>query len=290
MIDLSKNIHYDEVFLGQVQTCLSSLNIANNEQPCDDGVSGIISSYYNIHRKNLSIGFGSGDVLKRVIDLSEVDHLYVVEPTFRGAMTYACNKGITYIPLNYNNFNEISLLTFPKNGIIYIANPNGNNGHCFKKQDLLKIVERNKLTILDEAYIEFGGESLMANVSDKLIVLRTFSKSLGMPNIRCGFAVSSESNIKKLRKHDLIYNSTNLAYHILKEKIDQIPLIVDRMKQGKDFLQQNFSHIKSDGNYVLLDSKHADTFSKFCKFSTRGDYLRIALTNTRLLKECLQKF
>jgi len=86
MIDLSKNIHYDEIFLGQVQICLSSLNIANNEQPCDDGVVNIISNYYNINKQNLSIGFGSGDVLKRIIDLPEVDHLYVIEPTFRGAM------------------------------------------------------------------------------------------------------------------------------------------------------------------------------------------------------------
>lgn len=290
MIDLSKNIHYDEIFLGQIQICMGSLNLVSNEQPSDDGVRDIISSYYNINKKNVSIGFGSGDVLKRIIDLPEVDHLYVVEPTFRGAMTYAQNKGITYIPLNYTNFNKMPLSMFPVNGIIYIANPNGNNGHSFKKEDLLTIIKRNKLTILDEAYVEFGGESLMADVSDKLIVLRTFSKSLGLPGIRCGFAVSSESNIDKLKRHDLIYNSTNLAHRILKEKIDQIPLIVDRMKQGKVFIEQNFNHIKSDGNYVLLDSKYADTFSKFCKFSTRGDYLRIALTNTRLLKECLQKF
>jgi histidinol-phosphate aminotransferase len=290
MIDLSKNIHYDEIFLGQIQIQLGSLNLASNEQPSDDGVRGIISNYYNINKKNIAIGFGSGDVLKRIIDLPEVDHLYVIEPTFRGAMTYAQNKGIAYIPLNYTNFNEMPLSMFPVNGIVYIANPNGNNGHSFKKEDLLTIIKRNKLTILDEAYVEFGGESLMAEVSDKLIVLRTFSKSLGLPGIRCGFAVSSESNIDKLKRHDLIYNSTNLAYRILKERIDQIPLIVDRMKQGKVFLEQNFNHIKSDGNYVLLDSKYADTFSKFCKFSTRGDYLRIALTNTRLLKECLQKF
>ena len=290
MIDLAKNIHHDEIFLGQIRACLSVLNIDSNELPRDDGVRDIISSYYNIKKKNLSIGFGSGDVLKRIIDLPEIDHLYVLEPTFRGAMVYARNKGISYRPLHYTTFNEIQISAFPANGIIYIANPNGNNGHSFKKEDLLAIIKRSKLTILDEAYIEFGGESLMADVSDKLIVLRTFSKSLGMPNIRCGFAVSSESNIDKLRKHDLLYNSTSLAYHILKDKIDQIPLIVDRMKQGKDFLQQNFNHIKSDGNYVLLDSKYADTFSKFCKFSTRSDYLRIALTNTRLLKECLLKF
>ena len=238
-------------------------------------------------RKILSIGFGSGDVLKRIISLPEVDHLYVLEPTFRGAMVYARNKGISYRPLHYTNFNELQLSIFPANSIIYIANPNGNNGHSFKKEDLLEIIRRSKLTILDEAYIEFGGESLITDISDKLIVLRTFSKSLGLPNIRCGFAVSSESNIDKLKRHDLLYNSTNLAYHILKEKIDQIPVIVDRMKHGKYFLENNFDHIKSDGNYVLLADKYKDVFNKLCKFSTRGDFLRIALTNTRLLREWL---
>ena len=287
MIDLSRNIHYDEIFLGQIQACLGNLDIDSNEQVSDDNVINIISSYYNIDKKHLSIGFGSGDVLKRIIDLPEVDHLYVLEPTFRGAMVYARNKGISYRPLHYTNFNEIQLSLFPANSIIYIANPNGNNGHSFKKEDLLEIIRRSKLTILDEAYIEFGGESLITDICDKLIVLRTFSKSLGLPNIRCGFAVSSESNINKLKRHDLLYNSTNLAYHILKEKIDQIPVIVDRMKHGKYFLENNFDHIKSDGNYVLLADKYKDVFSKFCKFSTRGDYLRIALTNTRLLREWL---
>ena len=287
MIDLSKNIHYDEIFLGQVRACLVDLDIDSNEQPSDDSIIDIISNYYNINKKNLSIGFGSGDVLKRIISLPEVNHLYVVEPTFRGAMVYARNKGISYRPLHYTNFNEIQLSTLPANGIIYIANPNGNNGHSFKKEDLLEIIRRSRLTILDEAYIEFGGESLITDISDKLIVLRTFSKSLGLPNIRCGFAVSSESNINKLRRHDLLYNSTSLAYHLLKEKIDQIPVIVDRMKRGKDLLENNFDHIESNGNYVLLANKYKDTFSKFCKFSTRGDYLRIALTNTRLLREWL---
>jgi len=287
MIDLSKNIHYDEVFLSQIRARLDDFNIHSNEQPSDDGVMGIISNYYNIDKKNLLIGFGSGDVLKRIIDLPEVNHLYVVEPTFRGAMIYARNKGISYRPIRYTKFNDIQISTFPANGIIYIANPNGNNGHSFEKEDLHEVIRRSKLTILDEAYIEFGGDSLINDVSDKLIVLRTFSKSLGLPSIRCGFAVSSESNIKKLRRHDLIYNSTALAYHILKENIDQIPAIVNRMTCSKELLQSNFDHIKSNGNYVLLDSKYTDIFSKFCKFSTRGDYLRIALTNTRLLREWL---
>ena len=281
-LNLSKNVAYDKVLLGKLYQEKYSYT---NEYPQDHSVYDIISAYYTIDKKNIAIGFGSGDVLNRIIGNLDIDSLYVIEPTYHGAERFCKNHDVMYLPWRYSNFNQINLEDIPSRCNIYLANPNGNNGHCFDPNDLRKLIKRSNLVILDEAYIDYGSESLIDEVSSKLIILRTFSKSLGLPDIRCGFAIAPENYIKLIRKTELPYCSTGKTSEILRKYIHTIPQTVKRMVDARNFVESKFNCTLSKANYVLLNKKYESLFKDRAIISYRGNFLRVALTN----KEFFQK-
>ena len=281
-INLSKNVTYDKILIGKLY---QEKYFFNNEYPQDDKVYDLISSYYSIDKKFIAIGYGSADVLNRIIGNLSLDDLFVIEPTFHGAERFCRYHNVMYIPWKYKNFNQIDIEDIPSNCNIYIANPNGNNGHAFSLDSLKKLLKRSKLLIIDEAYIDYGGESIIKERASNLIVLRTFSKSLGLPDIRCGFAVASENNINLIRSTELPYCSTGRTEKILKKYINQIPDTVERMIDARNFVESKFECIKSKGNYVLLNKKYESLFKDKAIISYRDKFLRIALTNKEFFEK-----
>lgn len=98
---------------------------------------------------------------------------------------------------------------------VFIANPNAPTG-VFLPLDKIKTLleqDRSRLVVVDEAYIDFGGESAVRLVEhyDNLLVIKTFSKSRSLAGARLGYAVGSESIIADINRIRFSFNSYNVG-------------------------------------------------------------------------------
>lgn len=97
---------------------------------------------------------------------------------------------------------------------VILVNPNAPTGLCLPINEVEKIVAANKdrIVLVDEAYVDYGGESCLPLVKkyDNLLVVRTFSKSRNLAGGRIGYAVGDPTLIGDMNTLKAVINPYNL--------------------------------------------------------------------------------
>ena len=173
-----------------------------------------IAGYHGIKSSQVFVGVGSDDVLAMAFMTFFNSEKSILFPdiTYSFYDVWAELFGIPYErPALDDSFNINAEDYYKENGGVVIANPNAPTGIARPISFIEDILKHNQdvVVIVDEAYVDFGGESALPLIDsyDNLLVVRTFSKSRSMAGLRIGYAMGSEKLIKYMSDVKFSYNS-----------------------------------------------------------------------------------
>jgi histidinol dehydrogenase len=117
---------------------------------------------------------------------------------------------------------EAAVRAEPRAKILFVCSPNNPDGSVVPDETLRRLVALPVLVVLDEAYIEFSGDSRIewTREYDNLAVLRTFSKWAGLAGLRAGFGVFPGSLMNRMMTMKLPYNVNAAAYQAAMASLD----------------------------------------------------------------------
>ncbi len=151
----------------------------------------------------------------------------------------------------------------PRTRLVAIANPNNPTGAVARESDLLAIAERasHAAVLVDEAYFDFYGRSVIAEVSrrENVFVARTFSKAYGMAGLRVGVLIGPEAQMGYVRRIASPYNVNGVALACVQAAIEDrgyVSAYVEAVRRGRARLQEELGALgiefwPSEANFVL---------------------------------------
>lgn len=196
------------------------------------------------------------------------DETLIAVPTFSMYEIYALATGATVCTVQSGaglEFPAAALLRAitPKTHLICIANPNNPTGAVATREQLLAIVHAapQAAVLIDEAYVHFGGESLLDQLgaNDNLFISRTFSKAYGLAGFRLGALMGSADQLKMLRRVASPYNVNGVALTCLAAALDDrdyIASYIAQVLEGRSQLEgfyreREIPYWPSRANFVL---------------------------------------
>ena len=172
---------------------------------------------------------------------------------------------------------------------IFIANPNAPTGMCLSVGEIERILQANpdSVVVIDEAYIDFGGESCIPLIKryDNLLVVQTFSKSRSMAGARLGFAAGDEALIRDLNALKFSVNPYNinsmtmaLGLGVLEDEAQTQAncrtIMENRAYTVAELEKLGFSTLPSSANFIFTVSGRIDGKTLYLKLKERGVLIR----------------
>jgi len=193
----------------------------------------------------LTNGIDDGLMLLTAAYLAEGDEMVIADPTFVMYPIYGHAAGAKLVRVMSGPdlefpAREASAHISPRTRLIAIANPNNPTGAVASRQDLLSIVAAapDAAVLIDEAYFEFGGDTLIAELAHhaNLFIARTFSKAYGLAGLRLGVLIGNQDQIGYLRRFCSPFNVNAVALACLAEALEDQAFVhgyVAQIKAGR---------------------------------------------------------
>lgn len=186
-----------------VEAAKNELHLCNHyTEPHSQRLLEKISDHVGVPTKNIHVNAGSEIILRQLFSIYG-KKVHLISPTYYLFEEIAMNKSHTVLEEKNDFIFDIAKLVIPRETTLAVlVNPNNPTGGIFDIRKNLGLIEDNKKTIflIDEAFIEFGGESA-ANLIfdyDNVIVTRTFSKAFSLAGLRTGYIIGKEDIISLL--------------------------------------------------------------------------------------------
>ena len=197
----------------------------------DKQQSLLAGKIFGVLPEHIAVGNGAAELIASISELSS-GKVVVPFPTFNEYPNRFGNENTVWLPANedFSYSVEDIVRSAEENSASYVLliNPDNPSGHFFTKQEVIILAEqlssKNVKLILDESFVDFAEPEIRFTFIDEeliskhknVIVIKSISKSYGVPGIRLGVLVSSdESLIEKIQKNTSIWNINSFAEFFL---------------------------------------------------------------------------
>lgn len=220
--------------------------------PTSIAVKRAIADFYRIAPECVFVSNGSDESLNFLFMAFSENGAAFADITYGFYQVFAdlYNKKTTIVPLE-NDFTLDPEKLMATTETLFIANPNAPTGIYFTPDVIEQIVSANpdRLVVVDEAYIDFGGESVvpLTQKYDNLAVVQTYSKSRQLAGARLGFTIANPAIIEGLEK---IKYSTN-PYNV--NRLTQLCGVLSM--QDRAYFDQTRTAIIENRAYTVAELK-----------------------------------
>ncbi|MCD9486609.1 aminotransferase class I/II-fold pyridoxal phosphate-dependent enzyme [Photobacterium iliopiscarium] len=317
----------NETFVGEMKYSFDTLL---REYPSGANVQSLLASkMFNCDKSQIVVGNGAAELIDALAN--EIDcKLGLFLPTFEEYSARFKNvylEKITNKDFSYDK-EDIKKLASKTDGVLLI-NPDNPSGNFIKYADLIELIHwfktENKVLIIDESFVDFAVDGInstllseeILNSYKNLIVIKSISKSYGVPGIRLGVLASSNLDlINNIKKIIPVWNINSLGeffFQIIGKYQKVYNLSCDNIiSERNTFFEQlkSISYlrpIESQANYILcevIEKKSDALVSELCqKYNIlakdcskkqgfdNSNYIRLAVRNStdnQYLIDCLK--
>ena len=247
-----------------------------------------LSAYLNIAKECILAGSGADELIDLILRLCVQPGESIINcpPTFGmySFLASTCGGQVIRIPrladfaLDLTAI-EHALASAQPAKLLFVASPNNPDGRVVTDAELQRLLALPMLIVLDEAYVEFHGESRVAWVEQfpNLIVLRTFSKWAGLAGLRVGYGVFPREIMPHLWKIKQPYNINVAAKTAVLASLHDL-----------EYLQQNIARIVAERERLY---QALFTVEFLHPYPSRSNFIlcRVVGRNARQLKLALER-
>jgi histidinol-phosphate/aromatic aminotransferase/cobyric acid decarboxylase-like protein/choline kinase len=289
----------------------------------------LVAKYYGLKKEHVVVGNGAAELIKSLLERI-TGKIGIPVPTFEEYPNRLNPSDIIPFYPDNNNYSYTAndLISFYKDkeiSTLLLINPDNPSGNYLEKVDVLKIATWAKVKgvnfIVDESFVDFADEEdatllkeeILTNYSN-LIVIKSISKSFGVPGLRLGLLASCNQELIEFIKKDVSIWNINSFGEFYMQIFEKYKSDYEyAMREFKDVRKSYLTHLSninnlrvvpSQANYVLcevLGSISAKTLTEELlvkhklfikdlsnKRGFNGEYIRIAVKrpneNDRLVK------
>lgn len=260
--------------------------------PNSDCLKQAIADFYAIDAGHVFVGNSSDEVLAHVFHalLQQDQPLLFPDISYSFYPVYCGLYGIDFKAVPLADDFTIQLADYAQsNGGIIFPNPNAPTGIALTLEQIESLLQSNteSVVVVDEAYIDFGGQTAIALVDKypNLVVTQTFSKSRSLAGLRVGFAIAQPPLIEALERVKNSFNSYPLDRVALagasaamadKDWFEQTRqrVIANREGVSRRLTQLGFEVLPSAANFVFAQHKEQDAATLALALRERGIIVR----------------
>jgi histidinol-phosphate aminotransferase len=291
-------------------------NLRRYPNPTNIQLRQLFAEQNSFREDNVFAGNGSDEIFTLIfrgfIDAKE--RAAFPYPSYSLYYTLSEANGIKYdkIGLDRNLDVDFDGLLAKEYGLVIVANPNNPTGKGLDGKEVREFLKKFKgLLVIDEAYVDFYGDTLIGLVKefDNVIVTRSFSKSYSLAGLRVGIAVAHPDIIRGLLKLKDSYNLDRLAEAGALAALRDgkgFKYSMEMVRNNKEYLEEmlesmDFHVVPSKANFVFV--KHPKVKSKeiyeglkkrkilvrYFEGPVQSDYIRVSIGSMMEIKALVKE-